>query len=381
VELNAMQAIIQLFYLHRGLTFPEIFYLGIAWSLASLIFDIPTSFLADRWGKKKTIVLGVAVNILANLSLFFCFNFVSFFLNTFILSLSFSFFSGVEDAFLYETLKEMKQEGVVLKTSGKYAISTKASKLLTPLIGVLIAHSLSDLQFNIILSINLIGSVIAFLFAGLMIEPQKHLEVVTSRLRHLKDSFSILLRSSILKKITLNKTLIFIASFVFWKTYQKPLLDMGLSVFMLGVLYPVFNSISILVFSKTEYLFKKFDQRLIFDLPVWITLVGSLIFAVSQNKWLSFFLTIFLVITGVIREPFFTQQIQWRLKSQNRATTGSAIGFLKSLLDIPILLFCGYLASFSWRVVLLVPVFLSALTLIFFRLQQKDILLELPPKS
>lgn len=369
-----MQAIIQLFYLHRGLSLPQIFYLGIAWSLASLIFDIPTSFLADRWGRKKTILLGVFINILANLGLFFSFGFVSFFVNTFILSLSFSFFSGVEDAFLYETLKEMKQEGVILKTSGKYAIATKSSKLLTPLIGVLIAHSLSDTQFNIILSINLLGSIIALIFAGLMVEPHSEAQPIASRLQHLKDSFSVLLSSSILKTISLNKTLIFIASFVFWKTYQKPLNDMGLSVLMLGVLYPIFNSLSILVFSRTEFIFKKFNKRLIFELPVWITLIGSLVFALSSSRWLSYSLSVFLIITGVIREPFFTQQIQWRLKSQNRATTGSAIGLLKSVLDIPILLLCGYLASFGWRVVMVVPILLSTLTLIFFRLRQDSIL-------
>lgn len=370
-----MQAIIQLFYLHRGLSLPQIFYLGIAWSLASLIFDIPTSFLADRWGRKKTILLGVFINILANLGLFFSFGFVSFFVNTFILSLSFSFFSGVEDAFLYETLKEMKQEGVILKTSGKYAIATKSSKLLTPLIGVLIAHSLSDTQFNIILSINLLGSIIALIFAGLMVEPRSEGQPIASRLQHLKDSFSVLLSSSILKTISLNKTLIFIASFVFWKTYQKPLSDMGLSVLMLGVLYPIFNSLSILVFSRTEFIFNKFNKRLIFELPVWITLIGSLVFALSSSRWLSYSLSVFLIITGVIREPFFTQQIQWRLKSQNRATTGSAIGLLKSVLDIPILLLCGYLASFGWRVVMVVPILLSTLTLIFFRLRQDSILI------
>ena len=87
-------------------------------------------------------------------------------------------------------------------------------------------------------------------------------------------------------------------------------------------------------------------------------------------------ITTLLIIIGVIRDPFFNQQIQWRLKSQNRATTSSVMGLLKSLLDIPILLLSGYLASLSSQAIMLVPIVLSLVALIFFRIKKEDILLE-----
>lgn len=358
VELNALQAIIQLFYLHRGLNISEIFYLGIAWSLASLLFDVPTSILADRWGKKKTIILGVVVNILANLVMLFSYGFVPFFVVTFMMSLSFSFLSGVEEAFLYETLKEMKQESGILKTSGKLAIAAKASKMLTPLVGALIATGLSTLQFNILLGINCTSSVIALLFTALLTEPKKEISLATSHLRLLGDSFKCLWVSPILKIIVFNKTLVFIACFVFYKFYQGVLVDLGVSVLMLGLLYPIFNILTIFIFSKTEYIFKKINRSFIFEFPVWIGLIGGLIFAFSNNLWLSYFLSVFLMITGIIRDPFFTQQIQWRLKSANRSTTNSVMGLLKSVMDIPILL--------------------SVIALMFFRIRKEDILSEMP---
>jgi hypothetical protein len=42
-----MNAVIQLFYLRRGLNNFDILYLGISWSVATLIFEIPTGYLAD----------------------------------------------------------------------------------------------------------------------------------------------------------------------------------------------------------------------------------------------------------------------------------------------------------------------------------------------
>ena len=376
VELNALQAIITLFYLHRGLSLPEIFYLGIAWSVASIIFDIPTSFLADKWGRKNTIIIGVVINILTNFALYYSFGYFAFLINTFFMSLSFSFFSGVEDAFIFDTLKEMKQEGLVLKTSGKYAIASKASKMVTPLVGVLIASSLTAIQFNVLISINFISSCLALYFALSLVEPKKLITSSLSRLQLIKDSFATLWSSKILKTITFNKTLIFIGSFIFWKFYQKSLTDMGISVFMLGLLYPINNTLIILIFSKTQHIFNKVNKSLIFNLPVWLTLIGSLIFVFSQNRWLSYMITTLLIIIGVIRDPFFNQQIQWRLKSQNRATTSSVMGLLKSLLDIPILLLSGYLASLSSQAIMLVPIVLSLVALIFFRIKKEDILLE-----
>lgn len=374
IELNALQAIIQLFYLQRGVSMSQIFYLGIAWSIATIIFDIPTSTIADKWGRKKAIVLGVAINIFANITMFFSYGFIPFFITTFLFSVSFSFFSGIEDAFLFDTLKEMKQEGVVLKTSGKYGIAAKASKVVTPLLGVLIAGGLTVLQFNLLLGINLISSCIALIFSVLLVEPKRHIGNKFTHLELLKDGFLQLRKFPILRTFAFNKTFLFIASFIFWKYYQKPLTEMGISVLLLGFLYMIFNSIIILVYSKAEFIFNRFNKRYIFEFPVWVTLLCSLIFAFSTNKWLSYFVSIFLIFTGIIRDPFFNQQVQWRLKSQNRSTVGSMLGLLKSFFDIPILLLSGYLASFGSMAVMTVPVLLSIVTLIFFRINSHDIL-------
>lgn len=376
MDLNALNAVVQLFYLQRGISISEIYYLGVAWSIGTLLFDIPSSYLADKWGRKNTITLGVAINVLANLTLFFANGFWLFFINTFILAISYSFFFGVEDAFLYDTLREMKQENIVLKTAGKYASAGRISKILTPLVGVLIAKDLAPSQFNILLLINLLSSCLAVIFAINLVEPKKYVEKYKEKLSVFTDGLKTFLGTEALRVFAVNKTLIFIASFVFWRFYQNALFNVGFSVLLLGFIYPVSNAILVLIFVYAQKISKIVPYTLIFDSMVYLTLFASLLFVFTDNKLALYFCSIVLLTVATARDPFFTQQIQWRLKSYNRATTGSILGIFKGAIDIPVLLLSGYIASFGGKWVMALPISIALLILLFFRVKKKYIQLE-----
>ncbi len=375
MQLNALQAIIQLFYLNRGLDVSQIFYLGIAWSVASLVFDIPTSYLADKWGRKNTLILGIFVNIIANFLVFYSYGFMAFVINTFILSASFSFFSGVEDAFMYDNLKEMKQEGVVLKTSGKYAIASKLSKMFTPLLGVLIAKELLSSQFDILLGINFVSSCLAIVFSFFLVEPKREINLSNNYIEQLKSGLIILKNNHLLQTIALNKSILFIASFMFWKFYQVILHNAGITVLALGIIYVLHNLIIIFVFSRTSIIFQKINKVAIFEFPIWLTLIGSTFFWITNKPWFMYILSVAIIITGIIRDPFFNQQIQWRIRSENRATITSMILFVKSILDIPVFLISGYIANFGVKNIMVVPIILSLIIIVFFRIKKEDILI------
>ena len=63
MNVKVISVVSTLFYLHRGLTLSEIFYLTVVWAIVSLLFEIPSSYLADRWGRKKTILLGILLSL------------------------------------------------------------------------------------------------------------------------------------------------------------------------------------------------------------------------------------------------------------------------------------------------------------------------------
>ena len=376
VDLNALNAVVQLFYLQRGLSLSEIYITGVAWSLGTLIFDIPSSYLADHWGRRKTILTGVLINVFASAYLFWAYGFWSFFIYTFVFAISYSFFFGVEDALLYDTLREMKQEGVVLKTAGKYASAGRLSKVFIPLLGVVIAKDLLPSQFNVLLSINLISSCIAVYFAWGLVEPKRFTEKFKSELNAFSDGLKTFLDSVVLRSFAFNKSLIFIASFVFWRYYQNALLDFGFSVFLLGLIYPVSNALIVLFFIFLPKISTWFERVKIMNNVVYLTLFSFIVFIFTQNTLALYVCSIILLTIATIRDPLFTQQIQWRLKSFNRATTGSILGIFKGVSDIPVLLLSGYLSSLGGKYVLVLPVILTLIVIIFFRIKKEYILSE-----
>lgn len=373
VDLNALNAVVQLFYLQRGVTIPQIYLLGIAWSVGTLIFDIPSSYLADRWGRKNTIILGVIINVLANGYIFFANGFWPFFVDTFILAASYSFFFGVEDAFLYDNAREMKQEGIVLKTAGKYSSAGRFSKILTPLIGVLIAKNLSKFQFDILLFINFISSCMAVFFAFALVEPKKYTEKLKQKLSIFTDGLKTFWNSNVLRTFALNKNLIFVASFIFWRYYQDALFKMGFPVLMLGLIYPVSNAILVSVFVMAPGISQKYKYPAIFNSVVWATLLASILFVITDNKLALYFCSIILLTVATVRDPFFFQQIHYRIKSYNRATTSSILGIFKSFSDIPILILSGYIASFGGKWIMILPIGISLITLLAFRIKPEYI--------
>ena len=59
IELKTLNAVIQLFYLSRGLDLGQIIYLSLVWTVTSFLCDVPSSFLADKFGRKKLIIAGI----------------------------------------------------------------------------------------------------------------------------------------------------------------------------------------------------------------------------------------------------------------------------------------------------------------------------------
>ena len=55
--------IIQLFYLANNLTIFKIAIIGAVWSFVKIILEVPSSILADKWGRKKSLNCLVDKNI------------------------------------------------------------------------------------------------------------------------------------------------------------------------------------------------------------------------------------------------------------------------------------------------------------------------------
>jgi MFS family permease len=97
-----------LFEQRLGLSYAQIFTLDALYMLMFVFFEVPSGALADLLGRKKTILAGLAILILAAIATGNAQNFVHLFLSSIIWAIGFSLISGSSEALLYDSLKDDK---------------------------------------------------------------------------------------------------------------------------------------------------------------------------------------------------------------------------------------------------------------------------------
>jgi MFS family permease len=340
--------------------------------MVTLLFDIPSSFLADKFGRKKLIVLGVLLIAFSMFFLFFAHGFWPVTLAYALNAVGISFFSGSDQAVLYDSLKELGQESSVNRVAGKYFSSASLPKIVMPLIGSYIARNLLPSQFLILVGIDLVGTLAALIIALKLTEPRVK-DVSGNTLGILKEGFKLVASDGILLKFALNKITVFQGAFVYWRVYQVVLQNAQMPILFLGAVYTVFQGIMFLTHWNTEKVQKFVGLTNFAFIPPVVGLIGIILTLVSTNLVVLFISCVAVIMVGTFRDPFFLTQMQSRIPSFNRATATSTLNTIKNISDIPILLTVGYLAKININYVLIASGLLFLVPIVFMRIKRQDL--------
>ncbi|MFC1787960.1 MFS transporter [Patescibacteria group bacterium] len=373
-DLRTLNAIGALFYLHRGLSIDQIFYLSIFWSITTLILEVPSGYLADRIGRKRTMIIGAFVLFLSWIVAWYAHSFPAFIFSFVLTAASFSAFSGTEEAILYDTLKETGNENQMTKHNGRLQSARHLFKIFIPTIGAFIAKDLLESQFKILIGIDIIAAIISIIILARLIEPKHKQDVSEYEKGIFRESLHTIKEEPFLFRLAMNKTIMFITVFIVWRMYQPFLLENGISVIWLGIYYVL---IQLIAFSSSWYISeveRKIGTAQLLSLTVLLSIPLLLILFVTKVSWILFVALLLFQIVTTIRIPVFAQIMNKRIKSRSRATTLSNLNVFKSILDIPILLLAGYLATTSLYSTFIIAIALCLATLIFFPIRQKDLI-------
>ena len=169
-------AIMVLFYQQRGLSFSQIMILQSFYYFAKVLSDVPTGAIADRFGRKKSLVIGSFCHSLAYLLIFLSHSFILFNLGEIIAGISMSFAYGADSALAYDTLRDLGREKEYQKIEGNAHSMRLLSFALFAPIGGLLA--------TINLALPYLASSIVIFLSGLLaltfIEPRKEPLIVHS---------------------------------------------------------------------------------------------------------------------------------------------------------------------------------------------------------
>jgi hypothetical protein len=290
------------------------------------------------------------------------------------MAVGYAFFQGTDEALLYDSLKETGDEKNVNRVTGKYFSSQNLAKIFVPFLGAIIARNLSGAEFAILISVDFVGSIISFFLINFITEPNRFMDAAKMRIGIFKDSFKIVFSDKTLFKFSLNRILIFEGAFLYWRVYQVILNKAGITVVVLGLIYFIMQLSMFLALWNSAEIIKKIGALNYIWIPQIVGIICLILSLVVQNNIILFICSIPLLILGSIRDPIFFGQIHVRIPSFNRATVVSALNFIKSVLDIPILLLAGYFAGFDAKYVWVVGLFMLILAVIISPIAKKDII-------
>ncbi len=225
--------------------------------LSTSIFELPTGIISDYIGRRKTIILGALMAVFTLICYATGGSFLVLAIGSIFAGLARAFYSGNNQAFLHDTLKESGQEEEYAKYSGKTASMFQWALAGSALVGGLVAY----FSFPVVMWLSLIPQIICLYIAFLMTEPKVHDgNTETNVYSHLKEAVLRFRENYKLRLLSMTSILsygvgetIYQFSSAFIATLW-PVWAIGISKMLSNVFAAVGMSISGLVTKKLGYI-------------------------------------------------------------------------------------------------------------------------------
>ena len=165
-------------------------------TLVSCIAEVPTGIISDKVGRKKTIILGA---IFSALSLFFMLianNYLFLIISAILNGIEIAFYSGNNQAYIYELLKEDSKEIEYNNYAGKINSMKYLAGAVSALIGCIIAFFTS---YKIIILLSFIPKIL-LIIASFKLKEIKNIKRQENVKEQAKQSLKLIMTNKVLKR-------------------------------------------------------------------------------------------------------------------------------------------------------------------------------------
>ena len=174
--------IVALYYSANGLVAADIYLLQAIYSLSVAVLEIPSGYMADIIGRKKSLIAGAILGALGYFVYSVSSDFNGFLVAEMVLGLGGSFISGSDSAMLYDSLAGMRKEQKYLQLEGRITSLGNFAETIAAVCGGLIAAALSYRSVYIFQTVVALMAVPA---AFLLVEPAREKVASTPGIRHI----------------------------------------------------------------------------------------------------------------------------------------------------------------------------------------------------
>lgn len=309
--------ILMLYYKDMGFTTEQAFRLKAIYSIAIVLFEIPSGYLADILGRKTTLLAGGIFGTLGFVIYATTGSYLWFILAEVTLGIGQSLISGADSAMLYDTLQAQKRQNQYTRYEG---INTSVGNFAEAL-GAILGGALAEVS----LRLPFIGqSFIAFMAipaALTLVEPERLQRQVKSGFRDiLKIVHYALVVNKDLRWGLVYSSLIGTATLTMAWVYQLELHAFGFSEFYIGATATGLNLVVGLVTLTAWKAERDLRPRLLIPL-ITLVITGGFVAGGLAGSWLPFMLVllVFYMARG-IATPVLKNIVNVMAPSEVRAT-------------------------------------------------------------
>ncbi len=343
-----------LFYTAKGLSFSEIMWLESILFIAIMMFEIPTGIFGDKIGRKWSRISGTLLLIISWIPWFMADqDFFLYALAFFITGIGIAFFSGSEEAFVYDELKQHGEESKMQKYYGYYIGARKIGFIISSLVGGFLAVRGDMGTFLLLFKLSVLAELVSLVIAFFIKEPKRTPE--GEKKEHgpdqpfmlFKNGLKLLKQNPKLRRIALLS--IFSTPFMVVMTYafQPYFQHSNVPMAWFGIALAVASVISLastIFAQKIEHWFGVEKGMLIVTLaPAFLWIIMGLIFS---PVWA---VVLFILHEGFsnFRDPIFTDYQNRHIESYNRATVLSTISLIGGFFYMIMRPIFGYLIDIN----------------------------------
>ena len=335
------------FTVESGLSPIQIGFTFALFFVACNLFEIPSSIIADKFSRKKVVMVACVIFILCNGVFLFSQSQFVFIIRMVLAGICVALFSGTVEALLYDELKAIGQEEKYQKAIGFYQISLSLGLSTSLFLGAFLVKY----GYFTLISISL-----ALAFASLFVFTVFMRETPRTKAVDEPHSFREIFTEG-RRAITHNKTVLFLAliSLIFGST-AFTLGDMAMVTSMeLGWLKEniakVFG-INTLFEAAITYAFIKFCGKTKVK-TVQMLMFATLVLAIAGlyfKQWWSIFCVLPLWWTERLKSIVIEPKIQDMIPSTSRATATSCVSMAFGANYCVLIIALGFVAQhFSWH--------------------------------
>jgi len=333
----------------RGLSLLQVNSIWTIIMLAALLAEVPTGVLADKIGRKWSVVIALFIQALGEFLYLFADNYFVFALIAALAGVGYAFFSGAGEALVYDSLPAGNRETQMKKSMGFIDSWHQTAFFVAPIIGGLVVSQLTISKFLLAILMTSISVSIAFLVSLTLVEPKKnytHPEMPPWAI--FKDGLKLLFTHQRLQWIVAISIFTNSLSNSLLNLYQPYLVQHRVSSsVVLGVSLSIGSLLAILLLrniNKIEEIVGQSRALIIFSL---VPAVFYILLAFSSSVWTLIPLFILTLSVADLKNPLLSGYQNIHIPSHNRATVLSLISMLSKLYVAFASLAIGYVADYS----------------------------------